>query len=358
MAEHGNQTAGVEMDRSQEQVVVMFSGGTDSMLAAAMGVVEHLALRAVRGQLGLLFVATVILSGLAGCTTEPSSEPPAVITRASSTASLSASGPAPLSGEAATPPPFPTPALLPAETASPATSNSATMPGGVETPSPGSAEATGFIRLAIGISSPESVAIFNKVATEQDVIAARLPYVDLLGEVKTGQKMLVLGPGDEEAFELESLIAEVKAKGVSILGYNLETALPEGELVDREARMQRLASEGELLYVFGPTLGKLMKHYDSFARHADVLLLQSQRFQAAADYEGQTEALIEKIRAANPGVQVWVQVSVSPPEKGNLTAEQVVHDIQLVADKADLIWVFFSPKTISTMEEVLMQMRQ
>jgi hypothetical protein len=49
---------------------------------------------------------------------------------------------------------------------------------------------------------------------------------------------------------------------------------------------------------------------------------------------------------------------MNPPEKRNVTADEVINDIQLVADKADLIWIYFGPKTAPAMEEVFRRLRQ
>jgi len=214
------------------------------------------------------------------------------------------------------------------------------------------------IPLAIGIQDSDNVAFFNRYAREQDVIAARSAFMDLLKDVEIGQKMLMLSPRDEPLTDVGPLISEAKAIGITMLGYNLETALMREELVGGEIEMQRLANENELSYAFGPTLLKLSQYYDDFARHADILVLQSQRYQTTPEYEATVEELIDKIKSVNPEVKVWVQVSVNPPEKPDVTLEEVIRDIQLVADKADLIWIYFGPNTAPMMEEVFRRLRQ
>jgi hypothetical protein len=67
--------------------------------------------------------------------------------------------------------------------------------------------------------------------------------------------------------------------------------------------------------------------------------------------------LIDGIKSANPNVKVWVQVSVNPPHKQQILPEEVIHDIQLVADSADLIWIFFAPNKVNVMEEVFKNLR-
>jgi hypothetical protein len=150
---------------------------------------------------------------------------------------------------------------------------------------------------------------------------------------------------------------DAKSSGVTILGYDLEEAIPKEELISREEEMQTAAGKNELLYVFGPTLLKLENFYDDFARHADAILLQSQHYQTNQEYEDQVEGLIEKIKSSNPDVQVWVQVSVNPRANRNITADEVIDEIQLIADRADLIWIYYVPKSAPTMEEIFKKLR-
>jgi len=180
----------------------------------------------------------------------------------------------------------------------------------------------------------------------------------LLDDVEVGQKKLVFAPRDEPLTDVETVISEAKALGVTMLGYNLEEALPREDLISREREMQRIASENDLRYAFGPTLLKLERYYDDFARYADIIVLQSQRYQTTEEYEERLEGLIERIRSANPGVRVWVQVSVNPPAKRDITPDEVISDIQLIADRADLIWIYFVPRTAPVMEEVVKRLRE
>lgn len=232
-----------------------------------------------------------------------------------------------------------------------------------ETPLPTStapvASATGALEipLGIGIYEAEQVAFFNRYAREEDVISARPPFMHLLEDVEVGRKMLNFNPRDEPLTDVDTIMAEARAMGVTILGYNLETALAEDQLVGKEREMQARAEENDLLYAFGPLIVKLMKNYDRFAPYADVLVLQSQRFQMTVEYESTVEDLIAEIKSINPDVEVWVLVSVNPPEQRHVTADEVIGDIRLVADKADLIWIYFGPRTAPVMEEVFKGLR-
>jgi hypothetical protein len=285
----------------------------------------------VKRQLFLLFVVGLILFGSGGCLPTPTPKPTDTLA------------------------PLPTPTSKPTDTVAPtptveakASPTSTSMPTGE----------TLAIPIGIGIFEASNVEIFNKYAREYDVISARPPFLDLLKGVEVGRKMLNFNPRDEPLSDVGPIIAEARAMGVTILGYNLETVLIPEELTRKEIEMQTFAVENDLLYAFGPTIVKLSKHYDDFARHADILVLQSQRFQTTGEYEEWVEELIDKIRAANPEVQVWVLVSVNPPEKRHVTPDEVISDVLLIADKADLIWIYFGPPTAPVMEEVFKRLRQ
>jgi hypothetical protein len=214
------------------------------------------------------------------------------------------------------------------------------------------------IPLGIGIADQNNVDFFNRYAGKNDIIAARPAVLDLLEGVEIGRRMLVLGAQDEKSLDIGSIVSQAGELGVEVLGYNLETALSEDELTEKEINMKSVADLNDMLYAFGPTIGKLLKHYDVFSQHADIIILQSQRFQTTEVYEETVEDLIAKIRSSNPGVQVWVMVSMTPPEKRNVSPEEVIRDIQLIADQADLIWIFFPPNRASDMETVFKKLRQ
>jgi hypothetical protein len=170
----------------------------------------------------------------------------------------------------------------------------------------------------MGVYDAENVEVFNRYAREQDVVAARPPDLYLLEKVERGRKNLVFAPRDEPLTDVQSVISEAKSLGVTILGYDLEEAAPKEDLISKEEEMQANADENEMLYVFGPTLLKLERFYDDFARHADIILLQSQHYQ---------------------------------------TPDEVVREIALIADQADLIWIYYVPKSAPAMEEVLKRLR-
>ena len=293
---------------------------------------QQLDYRPIRRQLLFLFVVTLILfGGSVTCALLPTPTPVGILAPSPTTVEM----PAPPT----TMPVTPTPKV------------------GTEA-GPTPTGETLDIPLGIGLYNSDNVAFFNRYAREHDAVFARPPNMDLLNDVKIGQKTLLFAPRDEPLTDVETVISKAKAIGATILGYNVETVLIPEEIVRKEMELQQYAAENDLLYAFGPLLVKLERHYDDFARYADVIVLQSQRYQTTEEYEERVEELIEKIKSVNPEVKVWVQVSVNPPKKRHVTPDEVISDIQLIADKADLIVIYYAPKTAPVMEEVFKRLRQ
>lgn len=212
------------------------------------------------------------------------------------------------------------------------------------------------IPLGIGAWDSETVEFFNQYAKADDQIGVRPQYVDLLDRARVGKKSLVF-PYQEDPSEIISL---AKEKGVEILGYNLEKALSKEEMVAEEKEFYNLAKENDLLFVFAPTALQLELNYRLYAPHADVIGLQSQRYQTQKDYEKVVEDLIGRIKATNPEVMVSVQVSVNPPGNRTITAGEVIQNIQAIKDKADSIIIFYHPnlpERASVMKEVFKKLR-
>lgn len=270
----------------------------------------------------LIYIFTIVLFALTGCEPAPT--------------------PVPTSMPTVTPTLFsaPMPANTPAAT-------------DVSTSAP-----TPTFPLGVGLWDESLIDFFNQEMGENDVIAARLPIIDLLDQAKVGRKIVVAGGGISQIDErVERLFQQLSAKGVEFFGLNLEADLPKEELVAEEAAVYQLAQEYNVTYVFGPTLPNLERYYADFAKHADVLVLQSQRYQGREDYEEAVEDLIARIKKANPDIEVWVQVSVLPPPNREMSVDEVIRHVNLIADKADLIFLYYTPQTQNRLKEVIEEFR-
>lgn len=220
-----------------------------------------------------------------------------------------------------------------------------------------------YIPLDISLYNSDIVEWFNNYARDTDLISARPDCIDLLDDVKVGKKILVFTHQSDP----QEMISLAKEKGIKIIGYNLEGPFSKEELISKEKEVYELAKENGLLFVFGPTVVNLEKYYEDFVQYADVIVLQSQRYQTEDNYEEVVEELIEKIKSANPNVKVRVVVSVSPPSLKNgqvervyFSADQVIDNIHLIQDKADSIFIFSFPTLdpSNVMEEVFKKLRE
>jgi hypothetical protein len=117
----------------------------------------------------------------------------------------------------------------------------------------------GHVPLGIGIYDADNVTFFNEYAWDQDVISARPPFLYLLENVQVGRKMLNFNPRDEPLEDVGPTVWEAKELGVTLLGYNLETALEESELIEKEIRMQALAERAGFTSVYPSNLTRMTR---------------------------------------------------------------------------------------------------
>jgi len=234
--------------------------------------------------------------------------------------------------------PTPTPTNTPAATDAPTSTPTPTFP------------------LGVGLWDDSLIDFLNQKMGENDVIAARLPLAYLLDQLRVGRKKVVI-PNIETDKRAEKLFQRLSARGVTLLGLNLEAPIPKEELVEKEEAVYQLAQKYNMTFLFGPTLPNLERYYADFAKHADVLVLQSQRYQGREDYEEKVEDLITKIKKVNPGIEVWVQVSVYDPRNRRMSSDEVIKHINLIADKADLVFLFYISQTQNRLKEVIEEFR-
>ena len=200
---------------------------------------------------------------------------------------------------------------------------------------------------------------FNQLAGNYDIVSYKSATLDLGDTQSVGEKSLTYG---QET--IEEIIALAKAKGLKKIAFNLESHQTMEELVAEEKKFYEMVKPYGIEATFAPTvviLAENMNNYGgSFALYADVLGLQSQRYQLEPDYEKIVEDLIYKIKQVNPKVKVNVQVSVNPPAKRDITAAEVIANIEAIKDKADGIRIFYSPASAGrteVMEEVFRYFR-
>jgi hypothetical protein len=195
--------------------------------------------------------------------------------------------------------------------------------------------------LGVGLGTAASLNFLNAHLRATDYMAARATDLGQLAQVAAAQRFLMLGVDDFP--QAASLIGEAGAVGATLVGFNLEGPLTKDDLVSQERQVGQLVKAAGLTYVFGPTETALEEYFADLAPWADVIVLQSQRFQTSPDYAATVATLVGKIRAANPAVKVWAQVSVNPPGNRALTAAETLANIGQIAAVVDGVHIFYSP---------------
>lgn len=226
-----------------------------------------------------------------------------------------------------------------------------------KTPTPSFENNTRQVSLGLRVVSTEQVDFFNQYAQPQDTIATGISIkeVGLLKNAKTQNKSLVYG-GEASTDEA---IAVAKANDIKIIFFNKEGTQSVEELAQAEKEAYKKAKAAGLSFGFAPTGRMLAAHYQSFVLDADIIGYQTQSIQTEANYAETVRNLIVKMKALNPKLQVFVQVSVTPQGDRTITADKVIANIRSIADIADQIKIFSTqqPDRVAVMKEVFKNAR-
>ena len=211
--------------------------------------------------------------------------------------------------------------------------------------------------LPIGVMALDEAKLsyFNQCLEPEDQIMFPAEHADAMAKVAKAQKGIMIR--GQEFAKAEQIIASGKEKGASHAAFNLEGPIPVAEIVRQQQAVYTLARKAGMSYTFAPTVVNLRQYYKDFVPHADILVLQSQRYQTDADYKELVTGLIANIKKANPRVRVWVQVSVNPPGNRDISAAAVLRCIHDIAGTADGICLFYHPTRWATLQAVMTQLR-
>jgi hypothetical protein len=200
---------------------------------------------------------------------------------------------------------------------------------------------------------PPLIDWFNQVARPDDI--ARVEHVrqfDLLDEVTTGRKLLVI----RSIEEAERILPSV-ADQIDIIGYNLEMGqnnLPreQADPVTSVQRMHDLAHEYNLLLAFGPDHDIALSDGAAVAPYVDIFILQVQRVQTEpATVFDFVLPLIPQLRQANPDLEISIQVRT----EGNVT--QIVDLVDAMNQHLDGVSILTSPETVRVAEALVSELR-
>ena len=200
----------------------------------------------------------------------------------------------------------------------------------------------------LGAEGADVINFLNEHWLENDVSTVRHYNLAKLDSMRIGRKELLFG---DPMFDVaDSLVREALNHDVTRIAFNLEADYDVDEFVRREKAIGVLVRGYGLEYSFGPDLGHLILFYSDFAPHADVIVIQSQRWQTHSDYKDKVKNLVDQIKGVNPDVKVWIQVSTAPPDNREITASEVLDDIEQIYDFVDGVFIFHPPAIESRWE--------
>ncbi|MCA9924905.1 MAG: hypothetical protein KC421_21165 [Anaerolineales bacterium] len=206
--------------------------------------------------------------------------------------------------------------------------------------------------LDISLGSP-LVEWFNEVARPDDIARVEnVGQIGLLSEVTAGRKLVVF----KSVAEAESVIPTI-ADRLDIIGYNLERGnlnadADKADPVGSAVRMRELADEYGLLLAFGPDHDFALSDGVAIAPYVDIFVLQIQRVQT----EPQTvfdfvRPLVPQLRAANPDLQVSVQIRT----EGNVA--EIGNLVVALQDDLDGVSVLTSPETVAIARDMVAELQ-
>jgi hypothetical protein len=181
-------------------------------------------------------------------------------------------------------------------------------------------------------------------------------HVGLNKQVTDSQLNGLLSLPGQHGFEFFSLAEikanapKLKAKGIEVIDYDLEPGdghSPSSDLANPVASIKaasQAAHDNGLLFRCSPARALTTTYGAQMAPYCDQYHIQAQAIQdRPSEYESYVEGMVTKLRAANPNVQISVQVSTQREAASGMTLlETMKTDFARVADKVDGVSVWFS----------------
>jgi hypothetical protein len=197
------------------------------------------------------------------------------------------------------------------------------------------------------------IPLFNQMARSDDIARVDHPsQVGQLAEIENGRKLVIF----KSIAEAEEILPDIAAE-IDIIGYNLEQGqtTPEVEKADPVGsiqKMRQLADEYGLKLAFGPDHDFALSHGVEIAPFVDIFVLQIQRQQTnQLTVENFVLPLVPELRAANPDLQISVQVRT----EGN--TGEIIDLLAELEPQLDGISILTSPDTVAVAEELIMGLR-
>lgn len=200
---------------------------------------------------------------------------------------------------------------------------------------------------------PETVAWFNTRAQPNDIARIdHLNMLNLLGELTTGQRLVVVKSIAEAEQVLESV-----GEQVDIIGYNLEHGpgnlpMEQADPVGSTRRMRALADQYGVKLAVGPDRAFALSDGVAMAAYADLLILQVQRVQDEPEtVRDFILPMVDAVQDAAPDVEIGVQIGA----EGDVTG--VISLLQSMAKEIDGISILTDHVSTDFLDAFLAEVR-
>lgn len=169
----------------------------------------------------------------------------------------------------------------------------------------------------MGITAPEMAKFFQQHAGSQDIARVDHPNdIGLISGVTVGRKMVIF----KSVSQIQQFLAS-NARALDIVGYNLEPGQTHdaAELANPVAAakaVQAVAQQYGKKVAIGLTKSLTNQYGPAMAPYADIWILQVQKAQEnAPEVIAWVKPMSEKLKAANPNVEIGVQVRTDSEPK-------------------------------------------
>ena len=226
-------------------------------------------------------------------------------------------------------------------------------------PSPTGDSSAPLIRLdaplSLGLLEGVDYAFLEEHLRSDDYVVVHIRNLKSIDRVPGKRRLLILTP--EDVKNMQQTLALAESNQIDMISYNLEGQLTVEELVAGESSVYEQVSAAGFPFMFGPTLNHLVRYYADLALNADALIIQSQRMQTQDDYGENVKELIANIKAVNPDIEVWVQISIVPPPDREVPVETVLQEIASIADSVDGLFLFYTIERWDEVKEIVTALR-
>jgi hypothetical protein len=180
----------------------------------------------------------------------------------------------------------------------------------------------------------------------------------------------VLGAPSLEALQRKAEAAEQRGVPYEALAYGLETSksTPEEEwldLIESTETARAIADQHGKLLLMAPGFRLMSQNWEKYgpmAALADIWVLQTQRLQKMAPgsaYRQEVERVVTQIRAGNPDILIWAQITLPPDRPPSAEEWLAYHDsIADLLDRRTYVGVYTwdradSEQLVATIEAIL-----